>query len=86
MARKKGLKWNKGAMEKLRNDPRATKFLLKKAKDIQQAAGGEAMGYEVTDLVLEEPRSAVSVQARGHAHFHNRKHHSLLRALSQARE
>jgi len=83
---KKGLKWNKGAMEKLRNDPRATEFLLKKAAEIQKTAGGEDMGYVVTDLVLEDPRSAVSVQARGHAHFHNRKHHSLLRALSQAQE
>ena len=86
MARKKGLKWNKGAMEKLRHDPRITEFLLKKAAEVQQTAGGEKMGYVITDLVLEEPRSAVSVQARGHAHFHNRKHHSLLRALSQAME
>lgn len=83
---KKGLKWNKGAMRKLRNDPRVTEFLLKKASEIQKEAGGESMGYVVTDLVLEEPRSAVSVQARGHAHFHNRKHHSLLRALSRARD
>jgi len=44
------------------------------------------MGYMVTDLVLEKPRAAVSVMATGHASNHNRKYHSLLRALSQARE
>ena len=83
---KKGLKWNKGALQKLRNDPRITDFLLKKASQVQRDAGGEGMGYVVTDLVLEESRSAVSVQARGHAHFHNRKHHSLIRALGKARD
>ena len=38
-------------------------------------------GYRVTDLVLEDSRAAASVMATGHAHYHNRKYRSLLRAL-----
>lgn len=83
---KKGLKWNRGAFKELRNDPRITDFLVKKAEQVAKDAGGEEIGYMVTDLVLEESRAAVSVMATGHASNHNRKHHSLLRALSQARE
>lgn len=80
------LKWKRGALKKLRNEPKMTAFLLEKARQIAADAGGEDMGYMVTDLVLEDPRSAVSVMATGHATYHNRKYHSLLRALSQARE
>ena len=80
------LKWKRGAFKKLRNEPKMTAFLLQKARQIAADAGGEDMGYMVTDLVLEDPRAAVSVMATGHATYHNRKYHSLLRALSQARE
>lgn len=85
MARIK-FRWKRGALKELRNEPKMTAFLLKKARQIAADAGGEDMGYMVTDLVLEEPRSAVSVMATGHASHHNRKYHTLLRALSQARE
>lgn len=80
------LKWKRGALKKLRHDPRIAQFLLKKADQIAADAGGKDIGYMVTHLVLEEPRTAVSVMATGHASNHNRKYHSLLRALSQARE
>lgn len=80
------LKWKKDAFRKLRKEPKMTAFLLQKARQIAADAGGEDMGYMVTDLVLEKPRAAVSVMATGHATYHNRKYHSLLRALSQARE
>lgn len=80
------LKWKRGALKKLRNEPKMTAFLEKKAKQIAADAGGEDIGYMVTDLVLEDTRAAVSVMATGHASNHNRKHHTLLRALSQARE
>lgn len=80
------LKWKRGALKNLRNEPKMTSFLLKKARQIAADAGGEDMGYMVTDLVLEDPRAAVSVMATGHASNHNRKYHTLLRALSQARE
>lgn len=86
MARKKGLKWNKDAMRQLLNDPRASEFLGRKARELAAEAGGEAMGYKVTELVLEESRIAYSVMATGHARFHNRKHHSLLRALDRIKE
>lgn len=79
------LKFKKGALQKIRKDHRVTAELVKMAKQVAQDAGGEDMGYMVTDLVLEDPRSAVSVMATGHAHFHNRKHHALLKALSRAK-
>lgn len=84
---KRNLKWNKGALEKLRNeDPRIAADLKKRAEKIAEAAGGEDMGYKVTELVIEESRTAVSIMATGKAHFHNRKHHSLLRALDAGKD
>jgi hypothetical protein len=83
---KRALKFRKAAFEELRNDPRIAKFLLDKAEKLAAEAGGEAMGYKVTELVLEESRAATSVMATGHAHFHNRKHHALLRSLDSVRE
>ena len=80
------LKCTRGALKQMRHDPRIAQFLLKKADQIAADAGGKDIGYMVTNLVLEEPRTAVSVMATGHASNHNRKYHSLLRALSQARE
>lgn len=80
------LKFKKGALEALRNDHRARAFALKKAQELAEAAGGEDMGYVVTDRVLQDPRAAASVMATGHARFHNRKHHSLLRGLDQVKE
>lgn len=58
-----------------------------RAKRVAAAAGdnGEVEGYEVTPLVLESRRSAVSVMATGHAARHNRKHHALLRSLDAGR-
>lgn len=78
---KKGLKLNRDAFQKLRQLPEVRADLLRRAEAIAAAAGGEAMGYKVTPLALEDPRGAVSVMATGHAHFHNRKHHSLIRAI-----
>ena len=85
MARAK-LRWKKDAFKKIRHDRRIATFLLKKADQIAADAGGKEIGYMVTHLVLEKPRTAVSVMATGHASNHNRKYHSLLRALSQAQE
>ena len=80
------LKWKRGALKKIRHDPRIAQFLLKKADQIAADAGGQEMGYMVTHLKLQQSRAAVSVMATGYASNHNRKYHSLLRALSQARE
>ena len=85
MAKKSGIKFNPKGFEQLRHDPRVEQYLLAMAKRIAAAAGGESMGFKVTELVLEDPRSAVSVMATGHAAAHNRKHHSLLRALEAGR-
>lgn len=79
-------KLNEEAFRKLRQDPKVRADLLERARKLAAAAGGEAMGYKVTELVLEDPRGAVSVMATGHAHFHNRKHHALLRNLSAAKD
>lgn len=79
-------KFNEEAFRKLRQDPKVRADLLERARKLAAAAGGEAMGYKVTELVLEDPRGAVSVMATGHAHFHNRKHHALLRNLNAAKD
>lgn len=79
-------KLNEEAFRKLRQDPKVRADLLERARKLAAAAGGEAMGYKVTELVLEDPRGAVSVMATGHAHFHNRKHHALLRNLNAAKD
>ena len=84
MARK--LKFNQKAFEELRKSPGVVADLKRRAENIAEAAGGEAKGYKVTELVLEDPRGAVSVMATGHAHFHNRKHHALLKALDAGRD
>lgn len=74
------------ALRQIRQDPRVRADLLDRARRLAAAAGGEAKGYKVTELVLEDPRAAVSVMATGHAHFHNRKHHSLIRNLNAAKD
>ena len=85
MAKKDGLVINNEGMRRLRQEPAVRADLVARAKRIAAACGGEAMGYIVTDLVLEEPRGAVSVMATGHAHMHNRKHFTLLRNLEAGR-
>lgn len=40
-------------------------------------------GYQITPLVLEDPRNATSVMAVGEGHYHNRKYSALLRGLSE---
>lgn len=79
------LKVNRKAIEAILNDPAVTRDLVRRAESVAAAAGGEDMGYKVTHLALEDPRSAVSVMATGHAHFHNRKHIALIRALDAGR-
>lgn len=74
------------AYRQIRQSPKVRADLLRRAQKLAAAAGGEAMGYKVTELVLEDPRAAVSVMATGHAHFHNRKHFALLRNLNAAKD
>ena len=52
----------------------------------EASKGGKVAGYKVTELALEDPRGAVSIMATGHAHFHNRKHNALIRALDAGRD
>lgn len=77
------VKFNKEAFEALRQDPRLKQDLVERAEKIKDAAsnGGSVEGYVVTDLVLEDPRGAVSVMATGHAARHSRKHNALIRNL-----
>lgn len=79
------LVFNEKALRALRKDPAVIRDLEKRARRIAAAAGGEAMGYKVTILELEDPRSAVSVMATGRAAAHNRKHNSLMRAIDAGR-
>lgn len=74
-----------GSLEDLRKEPAIAEDLKRRAEAIARAASenGQVEGYEVTHLVLEDPRSAVSVMATGHAHYHNRKNHALLRNLDK---
>lgn len=81
-----GLKLSNDVIRQLRKSPAVRKELHRRAEKIASAAGaGRVDGYEVTDLVLEDPRGAVSVMATGHAARHNRKHNSLLRSLGAGR-
>ena len=83
----KTLKWNRTALTQLRHTPEARRLVRSLADDVQEAAseGGRVQGYKVTDLVLEDPRSATSVLATGHARMHNRKTHALIKALGSVR-
>lgn len=80
---KKGLKWNKGAMQQLRNTRESQNLLNELAGQVADKASenGRVNGYKVTPLALEDPRNATSVLASGHARRHNRKNHALIRAL-----
>lgn len=88
MAKRKGfaLKFDPKMLQEIRTDYRVRADLVKRAERIAEAAGGEDMGYKVTDLVLEDPRAAASVMATGKAHFHNRKHAALIRSLGAGRD
>lgn len=81
----KKLKLNIKGFEKVRTSPKVRDDLIKRAKRVAAAAGGEEKGFKVTDLVLERNRAAVSVLATGHALHSNKKHHSLLRGLDAGR-
>ena len=81
-----GLKLSNDVIRQLRKSPAVRKELHRRAEMMAAAAGaGRVDGYEVTDLVLEDPRGAVSVMATGHAAWHNRKHNALLRSLGAGR-
>ncbi|ALE05511.1 hypothetical protein AL755_08510 [Arthrobacter sp. ERGS1:01] len=82
----KKLKLNLKGFEDVRTSHKVRDELRKRAKKVAAAAGGEAKGFKVTDLVLERNRAAVSVLATGHALNSNRKHHSLIRALDAGRD
>ena len=83
------IKHNSAAYKDLLNSREVQDLVNKKAREIADIAseGGRVEGYVTTELVLEEPRSAASVMAMpGHAHYHNRKHFALLKAVYGAEE
>ena len=82
----KPFKLNRKGLQELRNQPAVRADLMRRAKAVAEAAGGEDKGYMVTDLVLEDPRAAASVMATGHAHWENRKRNTLIRALDAGRD
>lgn len=77
---------NDDALKRIRTDPAVRADLVRRAKAVAKAAGGEDKGYLVTDLVLEDPRGAASVMATGKAHYENRRRNTLLKALDAGRE
>ena len=81
----KKFKLNKTGLQQLRKLPAVRANLKRRADAIAKEAskGGKVAGYE---LALEDPRGAVSIMATGHAHFHNRKHNALIRALDAGRD
>lgn len=90
MAKKNKLSLNKKGFEAIRKTPAVRENLRRRGNAIAKAASkmgkGGVSGYKVTELVLEDPRGAVSVMATGHAHRHNRKHNALIRALDAGRD
>lgn len=88
MARSKnGVKFNIKGFETLRKQPKVRAVLKDMADDVQRDASenGRVDGYMVTELLLEDPRGAVSVMATGHARRHNNKTFALIKALDAAR-
>lgn len=100
---KKGIKWNREGFQKLRKEPglqdRLNELAFEVGKEAASIGGAnlpvfqdgsaedDNSGYQVTPLVLEDPRNATSVMAVGKGHHHNREHSALLRGLSKvARE
>lgn len=81
MTAKIRLKFNKKAFEALRNDSAVKADLLKRAKRIQDSAGGEENGYLVRINYARTARAGVTVLATGKAHHENRKHQTLVKAL-----
>lgn len=79
------LVFNTQGMQDLRKDPALRADMVARMRRFAQACGGEAKGYKVTDLVLEDPRGAVSVMATGHAAYSDRKHNTLVRNLDVLR-
>jgi hypothetical protein len=79
------IKWNLEGFRQLRQSPAIKQDLMNRAQRVAASAGGEAMGYMVTDLTLERPRGAVSVMATGKAKADNRKRNSLMRGLDAGR-
>ena len=59
------IKFNPAGFEALRQDHRVRADLVARAEKIAGEAGkiGSGTEYKVTDLVLEDPRAAVSVMA-----------------------
>ena len=72
------LKLNLKGFKDIRTSPKVRDELLKRARRVSSAAGGEGMGFKVTELVLERNRAAVSVMATAR---NSRMHHALIRAL-----
>lgn len=81
------LKYSRVDFAKLRKQPKIRADLLRRANAVAEAASenGRVSGYKVTDLVLEDPRAAVSVMATGHARNHNAKTMALLKNLDAGR-
>lgn len=84
MARK-GLKFNVGQFAALREDAKVQADLVKRARAIADASGGEDKGYLVRDNKAREGRSGASVIAIGHAANSNRKHQTLIRNLPRGK-
>lgn len=88
MARgKNGVKFNMQGFEALRKQPKVREFLKELGEEVQKDASedGRVEGYMLTELLIEDPRGAVSVMATGHARAHNNKEFALIRALDAAR-
>jgi hypothetical protein len=84
---KSKVKYSRASLTKLRKAPKLRADLLRRANAVatQASENGRVSGYKVTDLVLEEPRAAVSVMATGHARNHNAKTMALLKSLDAGR-
>lgn len=86
---KKNFRLKPGALREIRQMPAVREDLMRRANLIADRAseGGRVDGYKVTDLLLEDPRGAVSVMAAGqHARSHNRKRNALVRSLEAGRD
>lgn len=86
MAKRK-LQFSPEAFEKILKSPKVRDDLKRRADAIARGASenGRVDGYMVTELLIEDPRGAVSVMATGHARNHNAKTMALLKNMDKGR-
>lgn len=79
------VKLNNGNIRRLRKSPAVLSYLLRKAAEIQSAAGGAAAGYDVVSGLGRNRARAAVVAYTYEARRENARQNTLLRSIDSAR-